>query len=61
MAQISANGDDAVEVHISDGAVVEAMSGQRGLALALWTVVGPITIGVGNLFGVLLNGTGERV
>jgi hypothetical protein len=61
VAQISANGDDAVKVHISDAAVVAAVSGQGRLGLALWTVVRPITVGVGNLFEVLLDRTRKRV
>jgi hypothetical protein len=61
VAQITAHGDDAVEVHISDGAVVEAMSGQRQLGWALRTVVRPITVGIGNLFEVLLDRAGKRV
>ena len=61
VAQIAANGDDAVKVHICEGAVVEAVSGQRRLGLALRTVVRPITVGVGNLFEVLLDGTRKRV
>ena len=61
VAQVTAHADDAVKRHIHDGAAVEAVGGQRMLGLALRTVVGPITIGVGDLFGVLLDGTGERV
>src|SRR5664279_3420631 len=60
-AQVTANADGAGERHIRDGAAVEAVSGQGMMGGALRTVVGPITIGVGDLFGVLLNGAGERV
>jgi hypothetical protein len=61
VAQISANGDDAVKVDIAEGTVVEAVSGQRGFGVALRTVVRAITVGVGNLFEVLLDGTRKRV
>jgi hypothetical protein len=61
VAQVTANADEAGKFHIRDGAAVEAVSGQGMMGRALRTVVGPITIGVGDLFGVLLNGPGERV
>src|SRR5438105_13300133 len=60
LAQVPANADGAGKLHIRDGAAVEAVSGQGMMSRALRTVVGPITIGVGDLFGVLLNGPGER-
>jgi hypothetical protein len=38
-----------------------AMAAQRVVGLTLRAVVGPVTIRVGNLFGVLLGRTSERV
>ena len=40
---------------------VEAMRGEWVFGLALRTVAGAITIGVGDLFGILLHGAGEWV
>jgi hypothetical protein len=37
------------------------MSGQRVLGLALRAAVRPMTIRIGNLFGILLDGTSEGV
>jgi hypothetical protein len=42
-------------------AAVEAMRSQRVLSLTLRTLVGPVTIGVGNLFGIPLDGTSKGV
>ena len=61
MAQITANGNVAVKVHICEGAVVEAVRGERRTGLALRAVIRPITVGVGKLLEVLLDGTRERV
>jgi hypothetical protein len=61
VAQITTNGDVAVELRIGKRTVVETVSSQRRLGLALWTVLGPITGGVRELFEVLLDGTGKRV
>jgi hypothetical protein len=61
VAQVAAHADDAVKRHIREGAGVEAVGGQGMLGGTLRTVVGPKAIGVGDLFGVLLNGTGEWV
>ena len=61
VAQVTAHADEAVKLHIGDGAAVEAVGRQRMLGRALRTVVGPMTIGVGDGFGILLDGAGERV
>src|SRR6266581_6428746 len=58
VAQVTAHADEAVELHIRNGAGVEAVGGQRMLSRTLRTVVGPMTIGVGDGFGILLKGTG---
>ena len=42
-------------------ASVEGVSDQPMLGLALRAAVRPVTIGVGNLFGILLDGAGEGV
>ena len=60
-AQIAAHTDRAVKPRIHQRAAVEAMCDQRPCAPALRAVVRPITIRVGNLFGVLLDGPGEGV
>src|SRR5664279_6491867 len=61
VAQITAHADEAVKLHICDGAAVEAVGGQGTLGGTLRTVVGPMKIGVGDGFGILLDGAGERV
>ena len=61
VAQVTAHADGAVKLHIHEGAAVEAVGGQGMLSLTLRTVVGPIAVGVGDLFGVLLDGAGEGV
>jgi hypothetical protein len=61
VAQVTANADQAVKGHIRDRAAIEAVSGQWLTDLTLRTVIWPITIRVGDLFGILLDGTGERV
>ena len=60
-AQITAHTDRAVEPRVHQRAAVEAVCGQRLLGLTLRTVVGPVAIGVGDLFGILLDGASEGV
>ena len=60
VAQITAHANETVKLHIGYGAGVEAVGGQRTLGRTLRTVVGPMTIGAGDFFGILLNGTGEQ-
>jgi len=61
VAQVTTNTDEAFKLHISHGAVIETVGSQRMLRSALRTVVGPMTIGVTERFGVLLDGARERV
>jgi hypothetical protein len=58
-AQITAHADRSVKPRIHQRAAVETMRGQRVLSLALRTVIRPVAIRVGNLFGVLLDGSSE--
>jgi hypothetical protein len=60
-AQIAANAQEAIKVHLHQGSAVEALSAQRPPRLALRAMIGPVTIGIGNRFVILLEGAGERV
>jgi hypothetical protein len=60
-AQITAHPDGSVKLRIHQRAAVEAMRRQRVPRLTLWTVVGPVAIGAGDLYGILLDGACEGV
>ena len=60
-AQVAAHADRSVKPRIHQCAAVEAIRGQPMASLAPRTVVRPVTIWVGNLFGILLDGTCEGV
>jgi len=59
-AQVPTHEDRFVKVHIHQRAAVKAMCRHRVMG-ALWAVVRPITIRVGDFMGILLDRTNERV
>jgi len=60
-AQVAAHADHAVKGKVHERAAVEAMTGQRLFGLALRAVARAVTVGIGDLFGVLCDGAGEWV
>ena len=58
-AQVAAHADRSVKLRIHQRAAVEAMRSQPMPSQAPRTVVRSVTIWVGNLFGILLDGTRE--
>jgi hypothetical protein len=60
-AKVAANADDSVEAGIHEGPVVEAVADQRLFSLALRAMVGTVSVQIDELFGVRLDGAGERV
>src|SRR2546428_11177991 len=60
-AQVAAHADHAVKGNVHERAAVEAMTGQRLFGLALRAVARAVTVGIGDLFGVLCDGAGEWV
>jgi len=60
-AQVAAHADHAVKGKVHERAAVEAMTGQRLFGLALRAVARAVTVGIGDLFGVLCDGASEWV
>ena len=59
--RVAAHANDSVELHVDQGAPIEAMGTQRLPGLALRTVLRSVVIGVRDPFGVLLDGALKRV
>src|ERR1700693_3788236 len=58
-AQIAANTNDFVEGGIHEGTAVEAMTGQRSFRFTLRAVIRAVSIRMGDLFTVTLDGAGK--
>jgi hypothetical protein len=61
VAQVSANADRAIERDVYQHARVEAVSLQRMTSFTPRTVIGPVTIGIGKLFRIALDGPSKAV